>query len=284
MADAATLCAPQAAVSPADLAERLRRGDLAPYLGPGLAPAAGDIPLSPAALADFLGSKVTLPARARGNAWAAAQYIESYKLRATVTALMAEAFAQPVEPHPLHHALARLGLPLIVDCWYASTMRIALGASGNWAEAQGSNRVAIGEARWYRFFDADGVEIEAEQAARAGTLLYSPHGGILPERSFLISDADYVEVLTEIDIQTPIPEAVRERRTMRGFLFIGCRFDDQLLRTYARQITKRSAGEHFAILDQENLTRNELRFLQEQNIAVIDMPAESAIGALVASL
>src|SRR3974377_437002 len=88
-------------------------------------------------------------------------------------------------------------------------------------------------------------------AASWTTILYKPHGSIAPARNFLISDADYVEVLTEIDIQTPIPDVVKQRRTGRSFLLIGCRFHDQLLRTSARQITKRSADTHYAIVEPE---------------------------------
>ena len=71
--------------------------------------------MNPEALAAFFGTKVALPRRAKGNAWAAAQHIESYKHRSTVTALMSEAFATPVEPTRLHHHLASLRLPMIVD-------------------------------------------------------------------------------------------------------------------------------------------------------------------------
>ena len=56
--------------------------------------------MNPEALAAFFGNKVALPRRAKGNAWAAAQHIESKKHRSTVTALMTEAFAAPVEPTP----------------------------------------------------------------------------------------------------------------------------------------------------------------------------------------
>ena len=78
-------------------------------------------------------------------------------------------------------------------------------------------------------------------------------------------------MLTEIDIQTPIPDVVKDRRTERSFLFIGCRFHDQLLRSYARQITKRSAGPHFAIVEPDALTKNERRFVVSQGITPIAM-------------
>ncbi len=201
----------------ADVAARLRAGTIVPYLGPGLAedskPAA---PMNPEALAAFFGTKVALPRRAKGNAWAAAQHIESYKHRSTVTALMSEAFATPVEPTPLHRYLASLPLPMIVDSWYDGAMRAALAGRSDWGEIQGITRAGIGEDRWYRFYDAAGGEADRSAANGWKTLLYKPHGSVTPAKNFLISDADYVEVLTEIDIQTPIPDAVKDRRHRAG--------------------------------------------------------------------
>ena len=239
--------------------------------------------MNPEALAAFFGTKVALPRRAKGNAWAAAQHIESNKHRSTVTALMAEAFAAPVEPTPLHRYLASLRLPMIVDSWYDGAMRSALSERNDWGEVQGITRAGIGEDRWYRFYDAAGTETDRAAAAGWTTLLYKPHGSITPARNFLISDADYVEVLTEIDIQTPIPDTVKDRRTERSFVFFGCRFNDQLLRTYARQVTKRSASIHYAIVEPETLSKNELRFLINQGLTPIAIPlaqaAETLIGA-----
>ncbi|MDD3800123.1 MAG: SIR2 family protein [Novosphingobium sp.] len=265
------------------IAAKLQDGTAVPYLGPGISglftPPA---PMSPEALADFLGGKVTLPARARGNAWAAAQYIESYRHRETVTALMNEAFAVPVEPSPFHRWLAGLGLPLIVDSWYAGEMRRALAESGeDWAEIQGISRAQIGEFCWFRCYDAAGAPAAIETAIKAKTLLYAPHGAAAPAGNYLISDADYVEVLTEIDIQTPIPEEVRRRRTGMSFVFFGCHFHDQLLRTYARQVMKRSSDTHYAVVELDRLTNNEKRFLDEQRIIPVDMPLGGAIEALV---
>ncbi|POF33863.1 SIR2 family NAD-dependent protein deacylase [Roseibium marinum] len=260
------------------LADGLRAGQVVPYLGPQLLSSDNpDLPSTPEALAKFLESKVALPARARGNVWAAAQYIESTRHRATVTTLMAEAFSVPAKPSGLHRMLASLNLPLIVDSWYDGAMRSALQATQGWGEIQGITRAGIGEDQWYRFYDRSGEETEAAAAAGWKTILYKPNGGIVPARNFLITDADYVEVLTEIDIQTPIPDMVKDRRSDRGFVFLGCRFHDQLLRTYARQIMKRSTGPHYAILDPaDTLTRNEVRFLAAQEIVPISASVDTA--------
>ena len=118
-----------------------------------------------------------------------------------------------------------------------------------------------------------------EDAAAPATLLYKPWGGHAPAGNYLVSDSDFVEVLTEIDIQTPIPVPVQQRRRKLGFVFLGCRFDDQLPRAFARQILKRSAGPHVAVLP-DTPTRMEARFLAEQGITRIALPLRDVAHAL----
>ena len=266
------------------VAARLRNGTLLPFLGAGVtALSAPSVPVTHEALAAWLGSKVALPKRARGNCWAAAQYIESSRFRATLDALMAAAFAAPVAPTPLHAAIARLAPALVVDTWYDAALRTAYAGVSGWGEIHGASRSKPGESRWYRAYDADGTECPVAAAEGWKSLIYKPHGCVTPVGNFLISDADYVEVLTEIDIQTPIPDAVKTRRAAGGFLFLGCRFHDQTLRTYARQIAKRSGGGHVAVVDGE-LVRNEQKFLDELGVSVIRQDLAAFTAALVAAL
>lgn len=267
-----------ACIGLADVLDRLRCHSLLPYLGPGMAELAGFAgPVSYPQIAAFLGARVALPKRARGNAFAAAQYIEAHKHRSTLDRLLAEAFSPETAPSPLHRLLAALRPPLIVDTWYDGTMRQALAGVDDWGEIQGISRGQPGEARWWRAYDSAG----APAAPSAWTtLLYKPHGGAGPAGNFLLSDADYVEVLTELDIQTPIPDMVKERRSGSGFLFLGCRLDDQMLRAYARQVVKRSGGAHVAVLEVDRLTRNEARLLGELGVGILDMRLEAFQAAL----
>ena len=214
----------------------------------------------------YLGARVALPRRARGNCWAAAQYIETNRHRTTLDRLMAAAYAPPVNADRPAPRPGRATPPLVVDTWYDSAMRVALTGQTDWGEIQGSSRVEIGEQRWYRSWDAAGAECPTSDAEAWRTLLYKPHGAAAPGRNFLIADSDYVEVMTEIDIQTPLPDEVKRRRAGGGFLFLGCRFNDQMLRAYARQIMKRSGGGHIALIGGMVLTRNERRFLEEQGL------------------
>jgi len=270
---------------PEEVLTRLRSGLLVPYLGPGvMALGTPSAPVSDTELAQFLGGRVALPRRARGNLWAAAQYIETQRHRKALVALMAEAYVQPVAPVPIQSWLASLQLPMIVDTWYDGAIRAALAQAGDdWGEIQGITRAGIGENRWYRAYDGSGAEVPVAAAESWRTLLYKPHGSAAPAQNFLVADSDYVEVLTEIDIQSPIPEEVKRRREGRGFLFLGCRFHDQMLRIYARQILKRSAGPHWAVLPAETLTRNEEKFYAQLGITLITVPLAEIERGLVAA-
>lgn len=267
----------------------LNAGTAIPYLGPGMLSLCPDsrVPATPLALAERMAAKVNLPHKIRKRLTQAAQFIENFKHRKSVVHLMNEAFATSPAPSPLHLALARSGARLWVDTWYDDTLAHALAQAnpqGGWVQVQGlSQSEHFGQ--WTGSYAADGSPLPElpempELPQNAARLLYKPLGSHGPAGNYLVSDSDFVEVLTEIDIQTPIPAVVQTWRAGRNFLFLGCRFDDQLTRCFARQIMKRSSDHHWAVLPEEP-TRMEARFLQEQNITRINLPLAQFASALV---
>ncbi len=256
-------------------------GTVIPYLGPGVsALSGGTAPTSPAELCARIEAEVRVPKRAQGNLWSAAQFVESRKFRATLNDIVERAFAESGGVNPIHDWLARIRPPMVVDTWYDDGLLKAYGA-GDWGWVQGVSRNGEWIEIWTRAYDAAGAEVEAADPSWPA-LIYKPHGLARKGSSFLLSDSDYVEVLTEIDIQTPIPEEVRTRRTGRSFLFLGCRFDDQMLRIFARQIMKRSGTGHVAVIEGP-LTRMEQKFLDENGITRIDAPLSSVTDTLLAA-
>jgi hypothetical protein len=263
--------------------DALEEGRVIPYLGPGLLALVEDAapPGTPEALAATLTAQASVPHKIRKRLTQAAQFIENFKHRKTVVALMNKAFATRPAPSDLHRAIAASRAPLIVDTWYDDTMLEALRierAGSGWGQIQGLSQ-AEHFGTWTAAYDAQGGRVPAVDPAWQ-MLLYRPIGGRSPAGNYLVSDSDYVEVLTEIDIQTPIPAEVQRLRTGRHFLFLGCRFDDQLTRSFARQIAKRSSGRHWAVLPAEP-TRMEARFLHENGIERIALPLAEAAELLV---
>lgn len=265
---------------PEALIDGLHAGTLAPYLGPlvlSLCPSV-PVPATPLDLATFLNAKTSVPGKIRNRLTAVAQFIENFKHRKTLVTAMNEAFAATPPASTLHRWLAALPAPMIVDTWYDDTMRAALAGREDWAEVQGlSQSEHFGT--WVGWYSAAG-ELSPDPIATT-TVLYKPWGAHGPAGNYLVSDTDYVEVLTEIDIQTPIPTLIQERRANCGFVFLGCRFNDQLPRAFARQIMKRSKGPHCAVLPDEP-TRMEARFLDEQGITRIALPLAAAAEQLMA--
>ncbi len=263
--------------------ESLARGLAIPYLGPGVLALAGGsctLPAAPEVLVDRLTAKASVPHKIRKNLTAAAQFIENFKHRKTVKAAMTEAFAASFEPTALHRTLAGLpALPLIVHAWYDDLPQRALAGTKGWGMVQGVSQAEhFGE--WVHYFDGDTLgRAQAADAESWMPLLYQPLGSVSPAANFLVSDSDFVEVLTEIDIQSPIPEAVQNIRKGRHFLFLGCRFSTQLGRIFAQQIIKRSSDRHWAVLP-ETPTRNEARFLALYNIERIPMPLAEFTGLI----
>lgn len=275
-----------------------RRGEVVPYLGPGVTGLVGDAapPSLPEKLVQELIAGATVPHKIRNNLTAAAQYIENFKHRKTLTSLMAKAFTHSAEPSAFHHWLvAQTQLPLVVHAWYDDLVVKAFASRGDWGLVQAVTQSEhFGE--WVSWFRPDGALVPRKEFVRDGsgakapaeapeearswrTLVYEPLGGVGPASNFIVSDSDYVEVLTEIDIQTPIPDTVQALRTGRNFLFLGCRFSNQLERSFARQIMKRSSDKHWAVIEGP-LTRNEEKFLAEQNIARIDMTLANFVALL----
>ncbi|MBN2907840.1 MAG: SIR2 family protein [Rhodobacteraceae bacterium] len=258
----------------ADLLDEVATGTRVPYLGAGVAAlGGGSQPASPPELCAAIEARVRVPKRVSGNLWSVAQFVESRRFRRTLDAILHEVFAEHPDPAPLHRWLARVRPPMVVDAWYDSGILEAAMAQGqgNWGWVQGVSRTGEWSEIWTRAYDAREMLVGEQPDPDWQMLIYKPHGVIRQDKAFLISDSDYVEVLTEIDIQSPIPAEVQVRRTGRPFLFLGCRFDDQMLRLFARQIAKRSAAGHVAVIEGP-LTRMELRFLDELGIERLDLP------------
>ena len=285
-----------------EIGTAFRRGDVIPYLGPGVTALSGGLraPGSARKARHELVAGATVPHKIRNNLTAAAQYIENFKHRKTLTCLMGESLRllAGTERLPQWIAAQDRSLPLVVHAWYDDLLHKAFARSRDWGVVQGVTQSEhFGD--WVNWYRPDGSVVPTREFIRDGsgakapaeapeetrswrTLVYQPLGCVSPASNFIVSDSDYVEVLTEIDIQTPIPDSVQSIRKGRSFLFLGCRFSNQLERSFARQIMKRSSDRHWAVIEGA-LTRNEERFLNEQNITRIDANLHDFVRSLTQS-
>jgi hypothetical protein len=122
-----------------EILSAFRQGDVIPYLGPGVTGLSGpDAPPSvPEKLVQELTAGATVPHKIRNNLTAAAQYIENFKHRKTLTCLMAKAFADGGAPSAFHDFIAsQTQLPLVVHAWYDDLVVKAFRDRPDWGLVQ----------------------------------------------------------------------------------------------------------------------------------------------------
>jgi hypothetical protein len=95
------------------------------------------LPDSQDALVVHLTAKASVPHKIRNNLGAAAQFIENFKHRSTVTNSMTEAFSSEAQPTSLHTLLMSVAaLPLVVHAWYDDLPQKALRPRSGWGSSQ----------------------------------------------------------------------------------------------------------------------------------------------------
>jgi len=147
---------------------------------------------------------------------------------------------------------------------------------------QGVARVT-GERR-FRVFHHDGIGYrelcgEAAEAppATGGPVLLKPLGTPRPEPSFIASDADFVDYLTELMGGFALPRFLKERRRGVRYLTLGLRFTRDTERMLFTEITQ-EAGEPKGWALLPATAGKERRYLARQGVEVIEARALDLLG------
>ena len=100
-----------------------------------------------------------------------------------------------------------------------------------------------------------------------------------PRRSFVISDADYVDCLTEAMGGFAVPSVLKTYRKTKKYLFLGTFFDRDTDRMVANELTLDLEG-GYVITDQE-LGKKERKFIEKHNLELIEMSLEDFTKAFI---
>jgi hypothetical protein len=138
----------------------------------------------------------------------------------------------------------------------------------------------------FKLFAHDGDHYNAiapEQAAEGLPVLFKPMGAPKPQSTYIASDADYVDYITELMGGFAVPAFVKQLRRDKRYLFLGMRFNRDSERMVMSDIIYGSATEPagWALLD--NANDKERRFLAKMGIEIVEgsvaelMSAEEAV-------
>ncbi|NBC49446.1 MAG: SIR2 family protein [Gammaproteobacteria bacterium] len=209
----------------------MRRGDLIPFLGPGalagaLDPASGaPIPADSDSLILAMNKGRPMAPRLMWEFPRAAMNVELKRGRTAVTRFLDATYAQRDWTRaPLHDWLASLAPGYVVDLNRDLQLQDACRDRAH-TLIRGIARIAGTDNR-FRIHHYDGEryqEIDQDAVDPALPILFKPLGSPRPDTTYIASDADFVDYLTELMGGFGVPRFLKEYRVGRQYLLLGMR-------------------------------------------------------------
>jgi hypothetical protein len=269
-----------------DLARAMRRGDLIPYLGPGvLAPvvdAESGTPMPADSDSLILAMNKGRP-MSRRLMWEfprAAMDVELKRGRSAVTRFLDHTYGQRRWSRaPLHDWLAELAPHYVIDINRDTQLQDSY-ADRPHTLIRGISRIAGTDYR-FRIHAYDGnryQEIEQDQVDPSLPILFKPLGSPRPDATYIASDADFVDYLTELMGGFGLPRFLKDYRAGRQYLFLGLRLTRDTERMVLSDVIY-AAGDPagWALIPQP--TDKERRYCEKKNIQLIEAEIDDLLAA-----
>ena len=269
-----------------DLTNAMRRGDLIPYLGPGVLAPVVDLETGAAMPAD---SDSLILAMNKGRPMSkrlmwefprAAMDVELKRGRSAVNRFLDHTYGQRQWTRaPLHDWLAELAPHYVIDINRDTQLQDSY-ADRPHTLIRGISRITGTD---YRFrihaYDGDRYqEIEQDQVDPAVPILFKPLGSPRPDATYIASDADFVDYLTELMGGFGLPRFLKEYRVGRQYLFLGLRLTRDTERMVLSDVIY-AAGEPagWALIPEP--TDKERRYCEKKDIQLVEADIDDLLAA-----
>jgi hypothetical protein len=264
----------------------LRDGSVVPYLGPGVLAdvrAVGDGRPMPATSDELIlamnGGKPMSP-KLMYEFPRAAMNVELKRGRAAVTKFLDATYGRTEWTRAAAHDwLARLAPRYVIDINRDAQLLDSFAGTPHLL-VLGCAR--IGGTAWrFKLFARDGAAYRAiapEDADPSLPVLFKPMGAPRPDASYIASDADYVDYITELMGGYAVPPFVKPLRRGKRYLFLGMRFNRDTERMVMSDLIY-EAGQPAGWALIEHPTDKEVRFLGKMGIAIVAAHLRELTGA-----
>jgi len=121
--------------------------------------------------------------------------------------------------------------------------------------------------------------IDKEELNSNIPILFKPMGSTVPDMDFIVSDADFVDWLTEAMGGYAIPPFLKEYKKNKSYLYLGVDFSRDTYRMVANEIT---LGHDFGyvVSAKDEHTKKENKFLKTHNLELISSEIEPFLKSL----
>jgi len=262
----------------------LRDGSVVPYLGPGAladvrhAETGAPMPATSDELILAMNSGRPMAPKLMYEFPRAAMNVEFKRGRSAVTRFLDATYTAPWTRGALHDWIKALQPGYAIDI-NRDTQLIDSYAGVPHVLILGCARLGGSEFR-FRLFVHDGAQYTAiapEQAPVGLPVLFKPMGAPRPQSSYIASDADYVDYITELMGGFAVPAFVKQLRRDKRYLFLGMRFTrDSERMVMSDLIYGAAAPAGWALIEQP--TDKERRFLGKMGIEVVEAGIADLIG------
>jgi hypothetical protein len=275
-----------------DVIEGVRSGAIVPYLGPGALAGAtntesGDpIPADSDSLILAMNNGKPMSARLMYEFPRAAMDVELKRGRGALQRFFDATYgASQWSRSALHEWLADIKPPYVVDINRDTQLQDSYADTPH-TLIRGIARVGGSDYR-FRIHSHDGEkysdkEIEQTEVEPSLPVLFKPMGSPLPDPTYIASDADYVDFLTELMGGFAIPDFLKSYRKGKQYLFIGLRMTRDTERMVLSDFIY-AAGEPagWALIPAPN--SKERRFCKRKNIEIIEADIADLLTAATIS-
>ncbi len=266
---------------------RLKTGEVVPYLGPGvlngvMAPATGQqVPAeSESLILAMTGGKPMSP-RLMYEFSRAAMHLENKKGRRFIERFLTQTYGgEGWTPAPVHRWLASLNLPYIID-YNRDTLLQQCYADRAHTLVVGCARLTGTHYRFELYEWQEGAyrPVTQETVDPGLPVLFKPLGTPLPHPSYIASDADFVDYITELMGGFAVPDGIKQKRQNLQYLFLGMRFNRDTERMIMSDLIYGAAPEAGWALIQEPAP-NERKVCTRKSIELIEADWPELLAAV----
>lgn len=261
-----------------EIIERITSGSLIPYLGAGTlngvtAIASGQtIPADSESLILAMTDGTPMAPRLMYEFPRAAMHLENKKGRKFIDNFLNRVYGETEwTTSDLHAWLADLKPSYIVDTNRDLQLQKMLKDTPH-NLIVGVARIAAHPHRFDIYSNVDGQYqlVDQDQIDTALPTLFKPLGSPLPNPTFVASDADFVDYITELMGGFAIPKWIKEHRKNKQYLFLGMRFVRDTERMVMSDMIYGANSDCAGFAFIEEPTDKEKRFLGKKRVEIIE--------------
>ena len=212
----------------------------------------------------------------------AAMHLEERRGVTYLQQLINHLYTKDFEPTSLHKAIISMLPRYIIDTNRDSKLQELLAYEPH-CLIIGKSRITAEKNRYETYeYDVENKKyflVEDDVLDDAKKILFKPMGSTLPEPTFVISDADYVDWLTEAMGGFALPPVLKSYRKTKKYLFLGTSFDRDTDRMVANELTLDLEGGY--VITNKELSKKEKKFVEKHHLEVIPLSLEAFIEEFI---